>query len=498
MQSTLSRTYSLLLVFSLLLLFSCKKIFDDRVKLHIKFINPTEGRKGTLLNIEGGEFDLDNNKNKAWVNNIQVEVIESYYSSIVVRIPDDPNCSGKVKVRVGNEVAESEETFTYLIPSIRYIEPAYGEAGDTIKIIGDYFCPGVGVNTVTLNGIPATIVSMTSTTATVIVPDDKNTTGLVSITSCKATGRSVTPFTYMPSAQSVTTIAGSIQVGYRDGAGQQALFYSPMDLAINKNNEIFVTDQWNYAIRKIDNSGMVSTLAGSKPHGFLDGPGNQAKFYLLAGITISNAGDLYVVDFDNFAIRKISRDGMVSTVFRNLTDYMKDVLIKGDTLFFTKGYNIYYKKEGEEHKLFAGRNQTGLVDGIEANAGFNAPSYLHWDPVRGFIVSDRTAIRLVTNDAQVTTFSKPGGPTLWINGVEGVTSDSKGTIYYVESGYNAIKRISPDGRVTTIAGTGYKGLKDGPALQAEFNDPSGIAIDMEGNLIIADTRNNCIRKLVMR
>lgn len=498
MRVSLPWIFQQLFMLSISFLFSCKKPSDDRVKLHISSIQPTEGRKGTLVNIVGGEFELDNNKNKVYINNLPVQVIESYYNSIVVVIPDNPNCSGIVKISVRNEVAESEEKFTYLTPVIRAIEPAFGEAGDTIKIIGDYFCPGEGENSIKLNGISATIVSMTPSTASVIVPDDKNSTGLVTITSCKASGTSTVPFTYMPSALSVTTIAGSIQAGYRDGTGQQALFYFPKDLAVNKNNEIFITDQWNYCIRKIDNSGMVSTFAGSKPQGFLDGPGNQAKFYLLAGMTINNAGDLFVVDFDNFAIRKINRAGMVSTVFRNLSDYMKDVLIKGDTLFFTKGNNIYYMKEGEEHKLFAGRTVTGHVDGKGSEAGFTSPSYMHWDPVKGFIVSDGSYLRLSTIDAQVTTFSKPNGPWHWINGVAGITSDSKGTIYYVESGYNAIKRISPDGRVTTIAGTGNKGLKNGPPLQAEFNDPSGITMDMDGNLIIADTRNNCIRKLVMR
>lgn len=483
---------------------SCKKSSTknedpDRVKLHIEFINPAVGKKGTLVNIVGGEFDLNNDKNKVFFNSIPVKVIESYYSSLVVVVPDDPNCSGKVTVTTGNETAVSSENFIYLVPEINEFEPAYAEAGDTIKITGKYFCPEENTNEITLNGIQVPIVQITSNTASVIVPANKNSTGLITLKSCKATAISKTPFTYLPSAQMVTTIAGSPQRGNKDGIGTEALFYGPIDLVLNNNNEIFVTDTWNYSIRKIDQQGLVTTLAGTKIHGHRDGPGNQAQFWMPFGITINHQGQLFVADRDNLSIRKIEPDGFVSTVTRDLLEYPVDVVVIGEYLYFGSANKVYRFKEGEKPVIFVGDGRSGHIDGTGKNALLHGPDMMIAAPRDRLIFADggNGNIRVINSEGTVSTVLKSDGSRVQASSPTGIAIDQIGNIYFSERDRHLIKRISPNGKVSIVAGNGMPGLKNGNPLQSQFNLPRGIATDNDGNIYVADTHNNSIRKIAM-
>jgi sugar lactone lactonase YvrE len=211
---------------------------------------------------------------------------------------------------------------------------------------------------------------------------------------------------------SVTSLAGSI-AGYANGIGLAAQFSNPNGVATDSEGNVYVADTSNSKIRKITPAGMVSTIAGST-QGFADGIGSAARFSGVQAIAIDTDGNVYVTDSSNYKIRKITADGMVSTL--------------------------------------AGSTQ-GFADGIGTQAQFYFP--------------------------------------------QGVTTDVTGNIYVADSNNYKIRKITPAGFVTTIAGSTV-GFADGIGDVAQFVYPTGLATDAVGNLYVADYGNHKIRKIMQQ
>ena len=208
----------------------------------------------------------------------------------------------------------------------------------------------------------------------------------------------------------VTTLAGSTQ-GYLDGTGAAAQFNSPYGIVVSPDNIVFVADPLNNRIRKVTQAGVVTTLAGST-QGYLDGTGTAARFGALQGIALDAWGNLYIGDGPNNRIRKVTQTGVVTTV-------------AGSTL--------------------------GDTDGPVASAKFRNP--------RGIAVA------------------------------------ADGTLYVVDNSNNRIRKISPDGVVSILAGTSF-GSNDGTGTTAQFASPGGITLSNDGTtLYVTDNSNNRIRKI---
>ena len=122
----------------------------------------------------------------------------------------------------------------------------------------------------------------------------------------------------------VSTVAGSGTYGFRDGTGADAQFYNPRGVAIDGDGCLFVADEWNHRIRKVEPDGTVSTVAGSGTGGFRDGTGADAQFNRPCGVAIDGDGCLFVTDHDNHRIRKVEPDGTVSTVAGSGTEGFRD------------------------------------------------------------------------------------------------------------------------------------------------------------------------------
>jgi secreted PhoX family phosphatase len=147
----------------------------------------------------------------------------------------------------------------------------------------------------------------------------------------------------------------------------------------------------------------------------------------------------------------------------------------------------------------------GLVNGMGTAAAFNAPAGVAIDAAGNIYISEagNYDVRKVTPDGVVSTFA--GNPTGgFANGtgtaasfssIQGIAIDAAGNLYVADSGNQAIRKITPDGVVTTIAGTGVMGADNGPVATATFDGPAGIAVDAAGNLYIADFGNKMIRKI---
>jgi outer membrane protein assembly factor BamB len=270
----------------------------------------------------------------------------------------------------------------------------------------------------------------------------------------------------------IALVAGtSGSAGSTDGSGAAARFNQPRGLTATSNGTLSVTDTANSTIRRITTDGVVTTLAGSPTlRGNLDGAGTSATFSSPVGIQLDNNGTLYVADAMNNTVRKITATGMVSTLAGNA-------------------------------------GSTGLLDGTGSAARFNNPTGLAIDSNGTSYVADTTnnIIRKITATGSVTTLAGLGGVSGSTNGTgnealfnlpSGLSLDTAGNIYLADTGNSLIRKITPSGVVTTVAGLpGIAGLQDGTGSGAFFNQPLALTLDASGNIYVADTGNAAIRKI---
>jgi len=348
----------------------------------------------------------------------------------------------------------------------------------------------------------------------------------------------------------VATLAGSGKIGplgggYANGPALPqgdsvaAQFHDPMGLAFDADGNLYVSDWVNHRIRMISPAGVVTTVAGAGPPGsrgsLLDGPAHAARFFGPEGLAVDAGGNIFVADTLNNRIRRISPDGTVTTVAGGgpgtvygfdgaLVDGPahaarfndpSDVAVDGaGALYVTDRLNHVIRKIAPDGQvsIFAGSGQPGSMDGVGEEASFELPNRIAIDREGNLYVTEgrfldfgeRTygyRVRMITPDARVTTLAgsgEPGyrdgpAPAAEFDVPIGIAVDGEGNIYVVDCGAHRIRRISPDGVVTTIAGSGVAGYADGPAAEAEFWYPTDIAVGRDGQLYVADWKNHRIR-----
>lgn len=323
----------------------------------------------------------------------------------------------------------------------------------------------------------------------------------------------------------VTTIAGTGEEGAKNGPALNSTFKYPQGIAIDNQGNIFIADLGNNLIRRIDKSGDVTNFAGEgqqinfidslSKNDFISAPndlifdkegnliicasqniwridkkghfnrivgngdilsvrettGLNASLWNAHGLAVDQQNNIYVADYGHQLIRKISPSGFISTVGAQTKDsidfYSKKkpphfdfpggitIDSKGN-IYISEPYNNKILKYSISGKLltFAGNGKPDTTNGYGAKASFNWP--------------------------------------------QGLAIDKRDYIYVADAGNNLIRKISPEGLVTTIAGTGEKGSQDGNALKATFNQPSTLTLDEKGNIYIAELHNNKIRKISLQ
>jgi sugar lactone lactonase YvrE len=279
-----------------------------------------------------------------------------------------------------------------------------------------------------------------------------------------------------------TLVAGAGSVGSADGSGTAAHFDQPYGICLDSSGNLFVADKNNDTIREVSSSGAVTTFAGLAGNaGTTDATGSAARFNLPTGVAFSS-GTLIVADSSNNTIRKITSSGVVTT--------------------------------------FAGDSTTsGSVDGTGSDANFRQPFGVAVDSAGNIYVTDfaNNSIRKITPGAIVTTLAGTEGVTSTaypsglpanagsadgtggaasFNQPTGIAIDSSGNLYVADTGNNTIRKITSAGAVTTLAGlAGTSGATDGTGSAARFNNPRGVAVDSSGNVYVADGGNTLIRKI---
>jgi sugar lactone lactonase YvrE len=323
-------------------------------------------------------------------------------------------------------------------------------------------------------------------------------------------------------AYAVTTVFVGSTYGYTNGIGVAAKFTRPYGISIDHAGNIYMADMDNHSIRKINPTGNTTTLAGSTVSGNTDGVGVAARFNFPDGVTVGTDGNIYVADTYNNLIRKITPTGTVTTVagsgWPGIIDghgtaaaFNQPLSMVADTAgnIFIADYNSIRKMTpNRDVTTLAGNTNPGSSDGTGAAASFSRPGGLVLDAAGNLYVADRDnhKIRKVTPAGVVTTFAGTGSPgdvdgnrtTATFNSPKAIAIDAAGNFYIADAGNHKIRKISPDGTVSTLAGNGSAGFSDGQFSSAYFNDPSGLVIDEMGNLYVADSGNHVIRKIIIR
>lgn len=320
----------------------------------------------------------------------------------------------------------------------------------------------------------------------------------------------------------VSTIAGSGERGFAEGVGAAASFAFPYGTAVDAAGNVFVADGFNHQIRKIAPDGSVSVVAGSGLVGADNGAAGSASFSYPFGVAIDTAGTLYVADWGNHQIRKITADGTVSTLAGGGVPGSADG--SGAAASFSGPYGVAVDGGGNlyvadtnnnlirritaagEVTTLAGSGEQGAANGNGTAASFNTPHHLAVDPAGNLLIADtgNHSIRRITPAGAVTTVAGNGQPgasngsanTATFSSPGGVAVDATGTIYVADSNNQLIRRITAAGQVSTLAGSGSEALADGLGGAASFNSPRALAVAANGDLLVPDARNHSVRRIV--
>jgi sugar lactone lactonase YvrE len=304
----------------------------------------------------------------------------------------------------------------------------------------------------------------------------------------------------------VSTVAGSGTAGFADGAAASAQFHRPTSVAVDAAGVVYVADMDNHRIRRIAVDGSVSTLAGTGQIGTADGPGASAQFNAPRGVAVDRAGNVYVADSDNSTIRKILPDGTVSTLATGLFyPYGLAVDAAGNVIVADTGSHRIRKVAPDGTVTTIAGSTGGWADGIGAAAQFAVPYHVALDDAGNIFVADsnNARIRKIAPGGVVTTLAGTGvtgqadgpGATAQFFLPLGVAADNDGNVYVIDAWNQRVRRISAAGVVSTLTGS-TAGFLDGAGATARFAYPFGIALAAPGGaLVIADTYNHRIRRI---
>ncbi|WP_161992023.1 IPT/TIG domain-containing protein [Flagellimonas algicola] len=449
--------------------------------------------------------------------------------------PTNANCD-----QVGDDPQDDDpqdDDPVVLEPTLSSVAPVTGPKHTEVVITGENFGTDATKVSVSFNGTPGEVLGVTDTEVTVRVPA-RAYTGPITM---EVDGFDLTgpEFVYELSEVNVETFAGVPSNndgggGFVDGPGTVAKFDRPQDLVMDSKGNLFVSDNDNDAIRKIDIDGNVTTFAGGQ-RGDGDGTGTDARFNGPKGMAIDGNDNIYLVDGRNNKIKKITPSGEVSTIVGDGVSAYRDgpvetarfhdptdiAIGKDGNLYLTeRGFSTIRRISLDDNfsvSTYAGSiGESGSENGDFGMARFNAPVGLYVDDEGNFWVTqapidgaDEHKIRKVDWDTK-TVGTITGGAQGYVDGGPvtakfanpyGISVGSDGTLIVADKGNHCIRRIDPEGMVETIAGVpgnndGDGGFVNGPGDIAEFQFP--VAVLYAGNEIyVVEEGNGVIRRIIL-
>jgi uncharacterized protein (TIGR03437 family) len=387
---------------------------------------------------------------------------------------------------------------------------------------------GNGTSGFSGDGGPATAASLSETLR--IAVDDR---GNVYFTTSNNRIRKVT------AAGVITTVAGNGQAGFSGDGGPAtaaSLDFSPGrgSVALDAAGNLYIADENNQRIRRVDPGGIITTVAGTGSSGFSGdgGPATGARLASPDGISVDAGGNLYIAEENNYRVRKVSANGIITTIAGNgVLGFSGDggpataaALGKLFGVAVDAAGNVYIadSANGRVRKVSANGTISTLAGnglfkfsgdgGPGSQAHLNEPNGVAVDGAGNVYIADtlNNRIRRVGPGGAISTvagsgvlgFSGDGGPATaallaWPEGP--LALDAAGSLYFTDRGNHRVRRVSRDGTISTVAGSGSGFSGDGgPAAAARLNWPLGVALDAGGNLYIADQNNYRIRRVDAR
>ncbi|MGW1196601.1 NHL domain-containing protein [Streptomyces sp. NPDC002536] len=335
------------------------------------------------------------------------------------------------------------------------------------------------------------------------------------------------------SAPPISTVAGTgtQNFGGDGGPATAAWLNSPIGVAVDSTGTLYICDYGNHRVRRIATDGKISTVAGTgaATFGGDGGPATAAHLNYPFGVAVDSVGTLYVCDYGNHRVRKITADGKISTVAGTGAgtfggdggpataahlNYPVGVAVdSAGTLYITEHGNHRVRKIATDGKISTvagtGAATFGGDGGPATAAPLFYPSGVAVDSAGTLYVIDHGnhRVRKIATDGKISTVAGTGAATF--GGDSGpataaplyypreVAVDSTGTLYITDTGNHRVRRITADGKISTVAGTGAAtfGGDGGPAASAQLNSPFGLAVDCVDTLYITDHVNHRVRKV---
>ena len=287
----------------------------------------------------------------------------------------------------------------------------------------------------------------------------------------------------------LTRVAGNAQGGYSGDGGPatEAQLNAPSALAVDSESNLYIADTNNNVIRQVTPDGIVTTVAGNGSLGYSGdgGPATSAALNQPNAVAVDSSGALYISDVGNDCLRTVSPAGVISTFAANVHPLSVALGPAGDLYIVDFVYRVY-----PNH--FSPILETVSPNGAITKTRFSGyPSFLP----QGAVAVDATGGVYVVFEAGISKY--PAGPLLaqGLGSVGGMAADAAGNLYVAETSANRIRKIDPAGVISTIAGRGIADFSGdgGLATSAQLSDARSVALDATGNLYIADTGNNTVR-----
>ena len=327
---------------------------------------------------------------------------------------------------------------------------------------------------------------------------------------------------------SVTTLAGKALVsGAANGSGTNASFSDPAAIAADAGGNYFIADSRNHAIRKVTTNGVVTTFAGQLGvSGTANGTGTGASFNTPSGLAFDGSGNLFVSDTGNNTLRKITAAGSVTTfagvvgsggfldgasgsvLFNSPLGIA--VWTNGNVFVADSGNHCIRKISGGVVSTFAGSPQVwGSANGTSTNAQFNSPCGLKFDTKGNLFVCDANnhTIRKISTNGIVSTFAGAAGQdgtadgdlsAARFRGPAELAFDKRGNLFVADSFNQTIRKISTNGIVSTVCGAaGISGAASGTNGAGRLFNPYGLVVAADGSLVVADTYNELVRAVIV-
>ncbi|WP_170123237.1 IPT/TIG domain-containing protein [Pedobacter nutrimenti] len=455
----------------------------------IQTVSPLSGPAGAVMTITGTTFSAIKDENRVSINGKDLSITSATATVITLTLPGGTG-SGKVVLSVNDQVVQGPDFKDQNLGIVK-LSPDNGLAGTEVTITGSGFNASPSANTVTFNGVAAVVKSAAENTLVVVAPEQLST-GQVKITSNGQTAVSPTSF----NRAGVLTFAG--------GPGTTEISVSRFGggIVVDKQGNVYLQENEKNRIKKISPAGVVSLFAGSpsSQSGNRNGQGTDALFNFgpSSGMVIDPQGNLFVSDYGNQSVRKITPQGVVSTFAVNLTNFTGKITMDQDGFVYVQKFYLgVWKIDKDGVKTSLAQGTSVREDAQPAVVGND----FYWVDAEGTLLSKQNLVTGTNTRYWVGGnygYQDGIGTRAMFSGIKGILSDGNGNMYVSDNGNNALRKVNISTLEVTTVLKSARGYKDGSLAQAQVNNIADMAVDKDGNIYILDLENNAIRKIFLR